>query len=350
MAAKKRAKTTAKQALEKLKQELREGRVREVYLFWGEEVFLIQEAIRQIKQVCLDERSAELDYKYLDGRDGSGKIDWAELFNEARMPSFFSERRLILIRASQLFLNGKVDEKHESAIESILDGKATGATFIFWEDSIDQRKVRVKKLPESVFREEFSVLEQSDLSAWIRAYLKRYDLKISSTATDYLIELCERRLLLLSQELKKLSLYARDEEITQLEMSDVERLCPLSLTHSVFEIFDVIARKETDRVIELYRELRQNKEAAQSILIRLAGQLKHLMMASSAGRPEILAEEAGVHPYRSRQLCLQAKAFRLEELKRFYTACLVCDEGIKTGKVQEDLALEQLLIALAQRT
>jgi DNA polymerase-3 subunit delta len=64
--------------------------------------------------------------------------------------------------------------------------------------------------------------------------------------------------------------------------------------------------------------------------------------------PDEIAAEIGVHPYPIKKITPQAKYFTLPQLKRIYHQLSDLDQSIKTGKLDDKLALDLLIASLTQ--
>jgi DNA polymerase-3 subunit delta len=61
-----------------------------------------------------------------------------------------------------------------------------------------------------------------------------------------------------------------------------------------------------------------------------------------------IAQEIGVHPYPIQKILPQAKLFTLPQLKTIYHRLSEVDQAIKTGQLNDKLALDLLIASLTQ--
>ena len=331
----------------RLQSELNADRLRSVYLLYGDESFLIQSAIQRIEKLCLNPAASQLDQEIYDARSETGKPDWQQILQNAQTPPFLSRKRVIRLRRTGVFSSASaLAAKQEEALCELCKGALGTAVLIFWEDEVDRRKKRYKTLGSDVFAAEFEHLDAPELRTWLRGYAKRSGLRLEAAAAAALIDLTESDLNTLSQEMRKLSLYVASDETKggEIRLEDVRLLCHNDLKDNIFSLFDRLAEGRTEAALEIYRNLRRNKEVTQLILHLFARQIRQLLAAKAAGSRERIREEMGMHPYRAGILLRQSEAFGLDGLIRQYEACRFADEAIKRGDVQEDLAMEQLIL------
>jgi len=53
-----------------------------------------------------------------------------------------------------------------------------------------------------------------------------------------------------------------------------------------------------------------------------------------------------LHPFVQRKSFYQSQKFSIEDLKRIYNKILQIDSGIKTGKIDENIAIETLILEI----
>ncbi len=328
---------------------IKSGQIKPVYLFYGEESFLINDLIKQLKLSLLDAQATELDYSVYDGDGSPGKIDWVKLRTELQTPPFLSTKRVVLVKNSGLF-KGAVNLPNEQseALEACLGHQASWACLIFKEDKPDNRtKKLLARVKEAGEVAELGRMDMTGLMNWIAANLRRFGLRISKQAAESLIDRCESDLSLLSNEVNKLRLYAESAHLDALGQEEIDLICVPDLRGTIFDLTDALAQNDAGKALKLYRQLRQNKEAAVFILFMLARHIKQLACAHDAGQERLLEPVMKLPPFALRRLIQQSRHFDAEQLAKMYALCRTRDNQIKWGKMNEDIALESLVVSLA---
>ena len=90
--------------IDKLIQSLKEGRVCSCYLLYGDETFLIEEALRKILQTLLPDGPNDLNCFRLDG--GSASV--AEILEAVRTPSLIPGKKVVIVKNTDLFASSSV--------------------------------------------------------------------------------------------------------------------------------------------------------------------------------------------------------------------------------------------------
>ena len=81
---------------------------------------------------------------------------------------------------------------------------------------------------------------------------------------------------------------------------------------------------------------------------RLLIQVRELLDENPGLSIDEMASEIGVHPFPIKKITPQAKLFNLPQLKRIFHQLSELDQAIKTGRLDDELALDLLIASLTQ--
>jgi DNA polymerase-3 subunit delta len=187
-----------------------------------------------------------------------------------------------------------------------------------------------------------------ELAAWIRDYTVKSGSKISAGAVSLLADYIGGELWSLSGELNKLMTYCEGREISD---SDVREISSFAREESIFALVDaVLEGRIKDAQLLLHRMLKYGT-APQQILTMIERQLAIILRVkelNSTSQQEI-RENLGLHPrYPLEKTLRQARTFTVPRLRKAFHALLDTDVAIKTGKYEDDLALDLLVIDLCK--
>src|SRR5690554_6564234 len=93
----------------KLFREINQGQWQGVYLFFGEEQYIKQQALDQAIDALLDPSFKELNYDQIEGAN----VDLDTIINACETLPFMSERRLVVLKDLSVFggkSDGDIDE------------------------------------------------------------------------------------------------------------------------------------------------------------------------------------------------------------------------------------------------
>ena len=327
----------------KLKNQLKEGKLGNLYLFFGDENYIKEVYLEKIRSAVDDGGFPDFNHISMDEKDIN-----EDAVNDA-LESFpmFADHKLVIIKNSGIFSKPKEDVKKfwEKRIKEIPDY----VTLVFDEKSIDKRSVLYKLAAKTGLCVEFEYLKDVDIASWIEREARHAGKKISKNNAVYMASVCDSGLSYVKNELDKLINYC-DEEITA---SDIDRLVAKSLDTRVFELTDAIMVKNAPKAVALMYDFKTVKESAFKILYSISGVFDKLlrtklMSAEGASYSEI-AEKAGIKPFLVKKYANNGKNFSQEYLIERIMRIAEIDMSIKEGEIDEWTALEQYIIESVEK-
>jgi DNA polymerase-3 subunit delta len=154
---------------------------------------------------------------------------------------------------------------------------------------------------------------------------------------------------LLDQEIEKLTLYADGREVTA---EDVRTLVSRAIETSIFDLVDCLGRNQTDRALQLLRQLLDERQEPLYVLAMLARQVRILIQVSEL-RAQGLAEadivrRLGLHPYPVKKAIAQSDHLKMSQLEAAHQLLIETDWAVKTGELDEAVALDLLVVELTR--
>ena len=165
-----------------------------------------------------------------------------------------------------------------------------------------------------------------------------------------LAELVGTDLRLIDQEIEKLLLYAGERPITR---DDVRALVSRARETSIFDLVDCVGRREADQALRLLHRMLDEGEHPLYLLTMLARQVRILIQVSELGAQRLseneIASRVKLHPYVVKKGLAQARSFTMAQLEAAHQRVLETDWAIKTGQMEDVLALDMLVVDLTRR-
>ncbi len=150
----------------------------------------------------------------------------------------------------------------------------------------------------------------------------------------------------LSRELEKLISFCLDKE--GIEGKDVEALCIRQINDQIFAMLDALISKNQNRALALYYDLLALKEAPMRILALLGKQIRDLSlvqaMAMEGCDVALIADQLKMRDFIVQKYMRYARGFRREELENMLLDCVATEEAVKSGNLEDQLAVELLLV------
>jgi DNA polymerase-3 subunit delta len=149
----------------------------------------------------------------------------------------------------------------------------------------------------------------------------------------------------LDNELDKLVGYAMNRRI---ESKDVELLVAGEEVADIFKFIDAISVRNGSEAYRVVRGVINRGESPLVVLSHMARQFRVLIQIKDhpGMNSDTLAQRIGVHPYVAKKAAQQAGRFQQHELYGALEALLDADITIKTGRMDENTALDVLIAAL----
>ena len=147
-------------------------------------------------------------------------------------------------------------------------------------------------------------------------------------------------------ELEKLIAYTEGRDIVTAQ--DIEAVCTTQTANKIFDMVRAVTEKNQKRALDLYYDLLTLKEPPMRILFLLAKQFHQLFLAKKmaeegVAQPEI-ASRLGVPSFVARNIAACARSYSSEELRKAEEDFVDAEEAVKTGRLQDVLSVELLIV------
>lgn len=326
--------------MEQLLQDLKQQTYQKVYLLCGEEAYLRNQYKKKLKDALVSDGDT-MNYSYYEGKD----INPGEVIDIAETLPFFADRRVILIENSGFFKN-KCDQLADYMAEI-----PETTFFIFVETEIDKRNRLYKEVKKCGRIVEFGVQKEETLRKWILGILKKEGKMITGETLQSFLEKTGSDMQLIRNELDKLAAYTTGRDVITGE--DVEKVCITRTSNQIFEMINAIAEGRQKRALELYEDLLALKEPPMRILFLIARQFNQLyqvkLLSKEGMASSEIAKQAGIVPFAVKKYQAQARSFTAEELRSAVEACIAGEEAVKTGRMNDRLSVELIILKYSER-
>jgi DNA polymerase-3 subunit delta len=154
---------------------------------------------------------------------------------------------------------------------------------------------------------------------------------------------------LLDQEIEKLLAYTNRERPVSSE--DVALLVPYAQEAVIFDAVDAMGQRDGVKAARLIHNLLDHGNEPLYLLAMIVRQFRLLIQIKQLSQegldPSAIAKTIKLHPYPTGKLYNQARNFTQEQLERVHHRLLEIDVQIKTGQINEIVALDLLIAGLA---
>lgn len=320
--------------MQRLMQDIKTGQLNHLYLLYGEEAYLRRQYRDRLKEALIGDD--DMNYHYYEGKN----ISIGEVIDQAETLPFFSEKRLIVIENSGLLKSGG-----EQLAEYLADFPQT-TYFLLVESQIDKRSKLYKTIASKGCCVEFAIQDEETLKRWILGMMKKENKKISQRDLNLLLEKTGTDMENIRKETEKLFCYCLDKEI--ISGQDIEEICTKQIGNHIFDMVSAIAEGKQEKALNLYYELLAQKEPPMRILFLIARQFNLLYqvkeLRGKGYQNKVIGEKVGLPGFIAGKYCTQASRFKAEELRDALEACVEAEEAIKTGRMNDNMSVEILII------
>ena len=262
---------------EALRAAIKAGVPANLYIFYGEERYLLQAMARQLKELLIPGGFEELNYHRLTGKG----LMVQELAETAEAMPMMAEHTLITVTDMDIF---KLDESQRTALIDLLGDFPPYCTLVFLYEQVPyKRDGKMKKLcaalNEYVQEVEFVQQERSDLLKWLKRRFAATGHDIDQTAADHLLFTCGSLMRGLIPEVEKIAAYARHERIT---VADIDAVAEPVLDARIFDMTNAVTARNYDRAAAILADLLRMQTEPIAILAALGKELRRLYTARLA--------------------------------------------------------------------
>lgn len=320
--------------MKSLLQDLKNNDFKNVYLLYGEEDYLK----KQYKKRLQDALISPEDTVNLNSYEGKN-ISVKELIDQSETMPFFAERRLLLVEDSGFFKTASQE------LADYLETLPETSFFVFVETEVDKRGKLYKTVKKKGRVVEFTTQNEETLTRWILGNLKKENKNITRSAMQLFLEKTGTDMNNIATELEKLLCYTADK--TEIRPEDVEAICTTQTVNRIFDMISAVADGNQKKALDLYDDLLALKEPPMRILFLLTRQFNQLFqvkqMRALGYDAQGIGSKLGMQGFVAKNCLRQSSSFEMDQLKALVEECVNLEEAVKTGNLNEKLAVELIL-------
>ena len=277
MATKRNDKSAAQEVYRKFKKDLSQGTIGSLYIFHGEEAYLRDYYLDQMKEKLIPGGMESFNYHQLPGKTLTAQ----RLGETVDALPMMSPRTLIVVNDYDLF---KAPEGERTAMTKILSDLPEYCCLVFVYDTVPYKSdARMKKLAGAIKEKgqvvQFARQQQGDLVDWIGRRFRALGHDIDTADAQYLIFLCGDLMNGLISEIGKIGAFAKNRRVTR---QDIDAVAIPVIDAKVFEMTDALGRRQMDKAFAILGDLFQLRQEPIMILAVLGKHFRQLYTARVA--------------------------------------------------------------------
>lgn len=333
------------------------------YIIYGDDNYRCHEALEEIRASLGSPEMVSVNTTTLDGR----KLTTRELSEVCGVVPFMSPTRLVIVDGllkrfqageKPARSNGNGDEngnqplKEWQNIAAYIKTMPQTTTLVLFEADLDAKASNplLKALtPVADKALQLSEIKGKELTGWIRAYTVNNGGKMSASAVSLLADYIGGDLWSLTGEINKLITFCIGREITE---NDVKEITSFAREENIFALVDSVLEGRTREAQHMLHRMLKYGTAPKQILAMIERQLAIVLRVKDMGQElpmQEIKERLGLHPrYPIDKTLKQARTFTIARLRKAFHCLLDTDVAIKTGRYEDDLALDLMVIELCR--
>ena len=342
------AKKEMKNDLQTLKEELRAKQPGRLYIFHGEETFLLHHYLEQLKKQLLDELTESFNFHKLT----TETFDIRSFADSVENLPMMAEHTLVWVDEVDIFKLAESDrEKMGDILSDIPDYCTVVFTYVTTPWKPDKRLTKYWKIIESKASiVEFAKQDQRELVPWIQRHFNAHKKKIAPELCVYLIEITGGTMTALGGEISKIAAYSGAENITR---SDIDAVVEPVMDAVVFQMTDLLGKGQYGAALAKLQVLLKMQQEPVVILGAIGGHFRRLATAKTLkengrGYQDLMRISGIRSDYAAKKNMDSAMEFRSDFYRKAASLVMETDRKMKTSFDSGDRLLELLILQLAQ--
>ena len=320
-----------------------------VYLFFGQEEYLMKKEIKKLKNELLDASFISMAYKIYDNPSFNNLLDCIQ------SPPLMFGNSLSLIYFDKYLMGNKLslDDKQIESIDYSLSTLSDSMNIIFIckiprdeNKKPDSRKKLYKTISKYSIVKEFSQYKtyQKELNAQIAQMVKEKDLNISSDCISFLIEQLGSNLTLIDSELEKLKIALHPNKTILKE--SIKKYCTSS--EDIFILADLIIQGNKNEILKQYNILTEKRHPLEIFSILQSNFQKFIFIKNYEKNMNTkdMALKLKLHEYIVIKTQEKLNGVSLDNLIKIRENLIEAEHKIKTGQaLNSNIILELSLLS-----
>jgi len=334
--------------LPQLKADIKNRTPGRLYIFHGEEKFLLHHYLEQLRKILLDELTESFNYhKY-----NSETFSLQEFVDSVEGFPMMSEHTLVVADDVDIF---KLPEGEREKLGETLSDIPDWCTVIFTYETVTWKPdKRLKKLWEPIGSNalivEFEKQNQRELISWVSRHFLSRGKRISNDLCAYLIDITDGTMTSLSGEINKISAYSGADEIRK---SDIDAVTEPVLDAVVFQMTDLLGSGNYGQALVKLQQLMKMQQEPIQILGAIGSHFRRISTARTLldhGRNASDLQKlcAPMPDFAARKTMEAARRFGPEFCAKAASLILETDYKMKTSFDDNERLLELLILQLSQ--
>lgn len=332
---------------------IKEDEISPVYLFIGEEEYLMRDTLDRLKSKYINPSFESLNYINIDEK----LSDFETIFNACETLPFMGEKKIVLVNDIEKMIENDSDDlsKKLSKYIETLDSHVI-LILIDKRNKLKKTTSIYKKAKKLGLVVEFDNLRGRDINSWVENLARKNDKTISYSNINYFLNKSAysrygsiKNLYDIENEFLKVIAYSEKQEISR---ENIDMVLIKTVESNIFDLLEHISKRDSDRALQIFGEIHSSKEPVQRVLFMIIRHLRLLLVYKLYRKKGYNESETRakmkISPYEFKNISRQSNGFTEKRLKRALDEMLDLDKKQKTSSIDDKLALEVLIVKLCK--
>ena len=330
--------------------DIKNRNLKNAYIFYGKEYYLIENAIKEIKST-LNDGMIDFNLDVIDGKETT--LD--QIISSIETLPFMDDKKVVILKDFEL-LKGKkknfTDEDEKYFTDYVDNIPSTTTLVLVVYGDIDKRKSLVKKVSKNGVVFNCDKLSDMDLFKWVKKKFETNKVIIDNAQVMYFIDQegyrdknSEKTLSDLENEINKISSFVGKENKVTNDI--IDQLSQKKVENDIFKLIDYVGQKNSSDAMKILSDMLYEGESVFGIFSMIARQFKVIMQVRQlqlqGHSSKSIADRLKLHPFVVGKALKQTKNFSDEIIIDILNSILESDFKIKNGLVRDTLAIEMLI-------
>jgi len=319
-----------------------------IYLLAGEETFLIDDSLKRIEKVV---KTDDLNREIFQATECSGN----DVLNSVETLPFLTDKRLVVLKSAD-----KLKTDDAKIITKIIENEPVDTTcfVIIFPDKIKSANAKVKGLisacedSDNCLCVDCKKQYEKDVRTFIQEEFSNRSIQVDYDVVMQIINDAGLDLQNVASEIEKISLYLGKDK-NKLTIDDFIKISGFTKEINAFMLTNSIEEKNLKYSLFIVDKMLQTGESAIVLLSAISGAVRKLITVKSLIEEKNYSSNDAlnfvkVHPYYHNKYLANLYKYSLVHLKKCLKEILKTDIALKTSKLDEKFAIENLVLFICK--
>ncbi len=317
------------------------AKVKPIYFFYGDEEYLVEDAVDRIKARVLGGGFDSLNYHVFNAAQTQRSGSVEEVVEVAMTLPAFAEKRFVLVKNAEALRAEENKVFYEYARDP---SPTTCLVFVSNTWKVNKQSKLFKELSSRGQVKQFYRLKEDALVRWAVEYVKGEGKTMAAPVAAKLIAITGSRVMDVKSECDKLLGYVGDRKV--IEGDDVAVSVMDLKEETAFDLADALARRDSSTAFSVLRKL--EGEEPLKVLGAIAWQFRVIIKLRALVDKNVprqkMAGMVRVSPSRLSQYIKASGHFTVSELRGVLHKFRRVDIDIKSGRFPKRLIIDRLVM------